>query len=326
MYNVGTKGITEKGAEITTVKKIFGMTPGQLKETLILYGIFSPVFIFILIFSYVPMYGIVIAFQDYAPGNSFFAFDDSVKWVGLQHFTDFMTSEYFWRLIKNTVVLSGLQLLLGFLAPIIFALLLNEIKNMKYKKVVQTASYLPHFISTVIVASMVMTLLAEDGMINQLLAMIGSNKINYNVDPKLFPWVYVITNIWKSFGWNSIIYMATISGIDPEIYEAAKVDGANRWQQMWYITLPSIKGTMFILFIFAIGGLLNANSEFILLMYNPAIYETADVIGTYTYRLGILGGKFSQTTAIGLFMQVINFILLYCTNAIARKVEGYSLW
>lgn len=302
------------------------MTKQEIKENCILYAIFLPVLIHIVVFCYIPMYGIIIAFQDYSPGNSFFALDDTVKRVGLKHFANFVNSEYFWRLIRNTVTLSGLNLVLGFLAPVAFALLLNEIKALRYKKFVQTASYLPHFISMVVVASMVMTLLAEDGMFSQLARVLGMEPVQYNTDPSVFPWVYVITNIWISFGWNSIIYMASISGIDPGLYEAAQVDGATRWEQAWHITLPAIKGTMFILLIFAIGGLLNANTEFILLMYNSAIYETSDVIGTYVYRMGILGGKFSQTTAIGLFMQVINFILLYVTNGIARKAEGYSLW
>jgi len=272
------------------------------------------------------MYGIIIAFQNYLPGNSFFAFNSLVQWVGLKHFTNFITSEYFWRLIRNTVVLSGLQLILGFSVPIIFALLLNEIKAIKLKKFIQTASYLPHFISTVVVATMVLTLLDGEGLVNQIAAMLNLSPINYTTDPKVFPWVYVITNIWKSFGWNSIIYIAAISGIDPTLYESAKIDGANRFKQMLYITLPSISGTIFVLLIFAIGSLLNANSEFILLMYNPAIYETSDVIGTYSYRMGILGGQFSQTTAIGLFMQLINFILLYVSNTASRKINGYSLW
>ena len=296
------------------------------KDNLILYAILSPVLILLIVFCYVPMYGIVIAFQDYRPGSSFFALDGSVHWVGWKHFENFISSVYFWRLINNTVVLSGLQLVLGFLIPIGFALLLNEVGHLRYKKFVQTASYLPHFISTVVVASMVTTALSEGGMVNQIMRVMGLPLISYNTNPAVFPWVYTITNIWKDFGWNSIIYMAAISGIAPEIYEAAKVDGANRWKQTWYITVPSIKSTMFILLIFAIGGLLGSNTEFILAMYNPAIYETSDVIGTYVYRMGILGANFSQTTAIGLFMQVINFSLICITNAVSRKVEGYSLW
>ncbi|HIS75987.1 MAG TPA: sugar ABC transporter permease [Candidatus Merdivicinus excrementipullorum] len=309
-------------------KKVFWTAKRKrnLKENIILYLILSPVLIHIFIFCYIPMYGVVIAFQNYFPGSPFIAFDGSVEWVGLQHFTDFIGSIYFLRLIKNTVVLSGLQLLIGFGVPIVFALLLNEVKNVRYKKFVQTASYLPHFISMVVVASLALLMVSQDGLINQLLAMMGLSPINYSTDPKYFPWVYVITNVWSSFGWNSIIYLSTIASIDPNLYEAARMDGANRFQQAIHITLPSIRNTIIILFIFAVGGLLNANTEFILLMYNPTIYETADVIGTYVYREGILNGGFSKATAIGIFMQVINFSLLWLCNTISRKINGYSMW
>jgi len=309
--------------------KLFYFTPWQkrrVKENVTLYAILLPVLIHIFIFCYIPMYGIVIAFQNYFPGSGFIAFDSSVQWVGLKHFKDFMSSLYFGRLIRNTIVLSGLQLLMGFWVPIVFALLVNEIKHLKFKKFVQTASYLPYFISTVIVASMAMLMVSQDGLINNVLKIIGFPQIQYNTDPRYFPWVYVITNIWKSFGWNSIIYLSNIASIDLNLYEAARIDGANRFQQAVNITLPSIKHIITILFIFAIGSLLSANTEFILLMYNPAIYETADVVGTYVYRQGILRGNFSQATAIGIFMQVINFTLLYICNSISRKVNGYSLW
>lgn len=300
------------------------MTRQEIKNNLILYAIMSPVLIYVLIFCYVPMYGIVIAFQDYVPGDSFISL--GANWVGLKHFETFIHSPYFWRLIRNTVVLSGLNIFFGFVVALGFALLLNEIKHMWLKKVVQTCSYLPHFISAVVVASMTLTLLQENGLINQIITIFGGEAINYSTDPTIFPWVYVIVNVWMTFGWNSIIYMATISGISPELYEAAKMDGANRFQQMRYITLPAIRGTMFILLIFAIGGIMNANSELILLMYNPAIYDTADVIGTYSYRIGIQNAQFSYTTAIGLFMQMINFTFMYVANTVARKVNGYSLW
>ncbi len=300
------------------------MSKQDKKDNLILYAIMAPVLIFVFIFSYIPIYGIVIAFQNYTPGSSFFS--TNVIWVGLNHFTTFIHSTYFWRLIKNTIILNGLNIVVGFVTALGFALLLNEVKVLRYKKIVQTCSYLPHFISAVVVASMALTLLSEDGLVNNIITMFGGETINYSTNPTVFPWVYVVTNVWMSFGWNSIIYMATISGISPELYEAAKMDGANRFQQMLYITLPSISGTMFILLIFAIGGLMNANTEFILLMYNPSIYDTSDVIGTYSYRIGIQQAQFSYTTAIGMFMQIINFVMLYITNAVSRKVNGYSLW
>jgi len=316
---------------VTTARKagLFHFTPWQrrrIKENIALYAILLPVLIHIFIFCYIPIYGIVIAFQNYFPGSGFIAFDSSVQWVGLKHFKDFIGSLYFGRLIRNTIVLSGLQLVMGFWVPIVFALLLNEVKYLKFNKFVQTASYLPYFISTVIVASMALLMVSQDGLINNILEIIGLPHIQYNTDPRYFPWVYVITNIWKSFGWNSIIYLSTISSIDPNLYEAARIDGASRFQQAIHITLPSIKHIITVLFIFAIGGLLNANTEFILLMYNPALYEIADVVGTYVYRQGILQGNFSQATAIGIFMQVINFTLLYICNTISRKVNGYSLW
>lgn len=297
-----------------------------VKENLILYAILSPVLVYIIIFNYVPMYGLIIAFQDFLPGSKFLSIGSSVQWVGLKHFIDFISSIYFWRLIRNTLVLSGLMLSIGFMIPIIFALLLNEVRSLPFKKVVQTASYLPYFISQVVVASMVLTLVAKDGLVNRLFGFIGIAPFAYTTNPRVFPWVYVVANIWKTFGWSSVIYMASIAGIDPALYEAAKIDGANRFRQMYHVTLPAISGTIFILLIFAIGGLLNANSEFILLMYNPAIYETSDVIGTYSYRVGIQGGQYSKTAAIGMFMQVINFTLLYLANAASRKIRGFSLW
>jgi putative aldouronate transport system permease protein len=298
----------------------------RIKENLTLYAIMSPVLVFIFVLCYIPMYGLIIAFQNYLPGSSMLSLGPNVEWVGLQHFVTFISSTFFWRLIRNTFVLSGLTLGFGFTIPIVFALLLNEVRLLWFKKFLQTASYLPYFISLVVVASMALTLIARDGLVNRLIAMVGLKPVSFTTNPTVFPWVYVVTSIWKSFGWSSVIYMAAISGVDPALYEAAKMDGANRFRQMAHITLPAISGTIFILLIFSIGGLLNANSELVLLMYNPAIYETSDVIGTYSYRVGIQGGQFSRTTAIGMFVQVINFGLLYVSNAASRRIQGYSLW
>jgi putative aldouronate transport system permease protein len=298
----------------------------NVKEQLILYALLAPVLIYVFIFNYIPIYGLVIAFQNYFPGSRFLSLGPATQWVGIKHFIDFMTSVYFWRLIRNTLVLSGLLLSIGFVIPILFALFLNEIKSIRYRKILQTTSYLPYFISMVVVASMSLTLIGQNGLVNKIITAMGFAPIGFNTDPRAFPWVYVITTIWKTFGWSSVIYMAAISGIDPNLYEAANIDGASRFAQMWHITLASIKGTIIILLIFTIGGLLNSNTEFILLMYNPGIYETSDVIGTYIYRVGLQGGQFSKTTAIGMFMQVINFSLLVGANAISRKVNNYSLW
>lgn len=298
---------------------------GQLKENIELYLMMLPVLLFIFIFSYIPMYGVVIAFQDYFPGSGFL-FDSNIKWVGLKHFISFMTNMSFWRLIKNTIVLSIMNLLIVFWAPILFALLLNEIKFVRYKKVVQTISYLPHFISTVIVASMVTSFVNSDGIINQVRLLLGLQSIPFNNIPSAFPWIYTFTNVWKGFGFGSILYLSAMSSIDTSLYEAARLDGANRLKQVWHITLPMIRPTITIMLIFAVGGLLNANSEMILLLYNPAVYETADVIGTFLYRDTLLTGRFSYGAAIGIFTSVINFALVFGANYAARKTSDYSLW
>lgn len=298
----------------------------RFRENVQLYLIMLPVLLHILIFSYIPMYGIVIAFQNYYPGSPFLSFNGDTDWVGLKHFVDFLNGPYFGRLMRNTFMLSFLTLVLGFWVPILFALLVNELKNGVFKKYVQTASYLPHFISNVVVAGMVLSFINTDGIVNSIVKLFGGAPISFTTEPGYFASIYIITTIWKSFGWSSILYLSAMSSIDPHLYEASKIDGANRFRQMLHITLPSIRPTIFILLIFAIGGLLGANSEFILLIYNPTLYETADVIGTYLYRYGLLGGNFSSGTAIGLFISVINFSLLFLANKLSRKYSDYALW
>ena len=285
-----------------------------------------PVLLHIFIFCYIPLYGVVIAFQDYYPGKSFLAFDGSVHWVGFKHFIDFFNGPYFSRLMRNTFMLSFYFFAFGFWVPILFSLLVNELKSGVFKKYVQTASYLPHFISNVVVARMILSFIGSDGIVNAIIKLFGGAPISLTTEPGYFPAIYTITSIWKSFGWSSILYLSAMSSIDPHLYEAAKMDGANRFKQMVHITLPSIRPTIFILLIFAIGNLLSANSEFILLIYNPALYETADVIGTYLYRDGLLGGNFSSGTAVGLLISAINFTLLYMANRLSRKYSDYALW
>ena len=297
----------------------------DLIENIKLYLLASPVLIHIFIFCYIPMYGVLIAFQDYHPGDKLCSLTQS-HWVGLKHFINFVTDPYFSRLIGNTVWLNILCLVFGFAAPIIFALLLNEITCSWYKKFVQTASYMPHFISSVIVVGMVFTFVNGEGIVNDFLALFGVQRSSLLVEPKAFPAIFVTTSVWKSFGWGSILYLSNITSIDPGLYESARLDGANRGQRMWYITLPHLKNLILIQLIFSVGGLLSSSTDLILLLYNPAIYSTSDVIGTYVYRLGIEGGKFSQTTAINLFVTVINFALLYICNKITTKVADYGLW
>ena len=297
-----------------------------LKENLELYSIMLPVLAMIFIFCYIPMYGIVIAFQKYTPGQPFLAFDGSVKWVGLKYFIDFIEGRYFGRLMGNTIKLSLLNLVFGFPLPIIFALLLNEVNNTRARKLFQTASYMPYFISMVIVAGLVVSFVQTNGLINNLSVMLGGERVSWRTNKEAFPVIYTITNVWKSFGFNSILYMSAISAVDTSLYESAKLDGASHLQQVWYITLPSILPTIAIMLIMAVGGIMNSNTDLILLLYTSATYETADVIGTYVYRVGVQGGKFSQTAAIGLFSTAVNFALVAITNTISNKLSGTGLW
>ena len=312
----------ENGRTAARTKKRGGI---RAKEQIQLMLIMLPTLVLIFIFSYIPLYGVLIAFQDFVPGNPILSFDGSTRWVGLKHFIDFITSRTFTRLFRNTLVLSGLNLVFGFTAPIIFSLILNEVKITSYKKVVQTASYLPYFISTVIVAGMVLSFIDTNGLINRIREIFGLPSKAFSMDPKCFPAIYTITNVWKTFGWDSILYMSAMSSIDMNLYEAAKLDGANRLQQIWNITLPSIKPTIMLLLIFAIGGVLGTNTDLILLLYNPAVYETADVMATYVYRDSLLGGRFSFGTAVGLFTSALNFTLVFIANFISRKVADYSI-
>ena len=299
---------------------------GLIRENIELYTIMLPTIILIFIFCYIPIYGLLIAFQDYSPGMPFLSFTQDIKWIGLKHFTRFVTGPFFNRIMLNTVLLSSYNLLFGFWLPIIFALLLNEVRSLHFKKFVQTASYLPYFISTVVVAGMVLSFVRPDGLINSLVEAFGGSRAAINTDPGAFPILYTISNVWKSFGFNSILYLSAITAIDPTLYESAHLDGATRMQSMWHITLPGIKPTIAIMLIMAVGSLLGSNTDLILLLYSPATYPTADVIGTYVYRLGIEGGQFSYTTAIGLLSSVINFILVFIANKTSDKIAGYSLW
>jgi putative aldouronate transport system permease protein len=304
------------------LKNKFGPYTG--KETLQLYFFLAPMIVLLFVFCYVPMYGLVIAFQNYVPGDPFFS--SGVKWVGLRWFTQFVRGEYFWRLIRNTIRLSLLNLGFGFTLPILFALLLDQLRNLRWRKFVQTASYMPYFISTVIVAGMVISFIDTHGLITNILTLFGLDRMNFRLSKTAFPIIYTVTNVWKGFGFGSILYFATISGIDPQLYESAKIDGANRWQQCRHITLPGIQRIIAINLIMAAGGILGANSDLILLLYQPATYETADVIGTYTYRLGIVGGQYSYTAAAGLFMSVIGFALTYLANRVSNKLTDFGLW
>lgn len=288
-----------------------------------IYIMILPMVLYYIIFKYVPMYGSIIAFQDFRVAKGIGGSD----WVGLKHFIAFFDSVYFFRVLKNTLLISLYNLVFGFPVPILFAILLNEIRNRLFKSVVQTISYLPHFISLVVICGLIISFTSRDGVINSLIAFFGGERSALLGDPANFRTIYVTSQIWQEMGWSSIIYLAALSGINPEIYEAAKVDGAGRFRQIWSITLPSLVPVIMILLILRIGGMMEVGFEKIILLYNPNTYETADVISSFVYRKGLAeGAEYSFTTAVGLFQAVINFILLVGANTLSRRLSGNRLW
>ncbi|MBO4884721.1 MAG: sugar ABC transporter permease [Clostridia bacterium] len=294
-----------------------------VKENIEVWSMLLPVMVLIFIFSYIPLWGVIIAFQNYLPGSPFF---DPANWVGLKHIQQFLKSIFFVRLLTNTIRLSLLSIAFTFWVPIIFALFLNEVTNLRFKKIAQTCSYLPYFVSSVVVAGMVISFLDVNGIINNLLAAFGAQPYEYMTDPDYFPAIYTVTTIWKGFGFESILYFSTLSSIDPSLYEAARIDGASHMKQIWHITLPGLKSVIAIKLIMSVGHILSSNTDMILLLYNSSTYKTADVIGTYVYRLGIQGGKFSYTTAVNLFMSLIAFALTSIANRVSNKLTGSGLW
>jgi len=289
-----------------------------------LYIMLAPVLAYFLLFEYKPMYGAIIAFKTFNPYQGIW---DS-PWAGLKHFYNFFDSYYFWRLLKNTLVISMLSLVVIFPASIIFALMLNEIRSKWYKTAVQTMSYLPHFISLIVICGMVIDFTSPNGIINRLLMGIGlvHDPVNFLILPEWFRSIYVGSGLWQSIGWNSIIYLAALAGINPSLYEAAVVDGASRWKQLWNVTIPGILPTILILLILNIGSLMSVGWDKIILLYNSATYETADVISTFVYRRGIMEADYSFSAAVGLFNSAINFTLLILANRISRKTTQSSLW
>lgn len=289
-----------------------------------LYLLAIPFVAYYLIFHYGPMYGLLMAFQDFniadgIAGSPFIGFDNFIK---------FFNSRYFFRLMKNTLWISVCSIVWGFPAPLILALLLNEVKCKWFKKSVQTITYLPHFISLVVVCGMMVQFLSRDGFITNLLSGLGLiEKTNLLAVKEYFVSIYVVSGIWQEIGWGTIIYLAALSGVDEQLYEAAEIDGANRFRQLISITLPSIAPTIIMLLILRVGQVMSVGFEKIILLYNPQTYETADVLSTYIYRYG-LGGSFDYgyTTAIGLFTSVINFIMVISANIVSKKTSETSLW
>lgn len=278
---------------------------------------------YFVIFCYAPMGGLLMAFQKYSPGKGLWG----SKFVGLQHFKDFFNSFYCGRIISNTLVISFGELLFGFPLPIIFALMINECRSKWFPKIVQTVSYLPHFISTVIVCGIIYDLFSSDiGLMNKLVTALGGEKIPFLSLPEYFRPIYVGSSVWQSVGWGSIVYLAALSGIDQGMYEAARIDGATRWQQIVHITLPNLLPIIMMLLILRLGQVMSVGFEKVLLLYTPSTYETADVISTYVYRRGILNSEYSFGAAVGLFNSLVNCLLVVATNYISRLMTHNSLW
>lgn len=301
----------------------FGKVGRDISRRPLLYVIMLPVLVYYVLFHYKPMYGALIAFTDYTPGKPLLS-----NWVGFQNFKDFFNARDFRRLLFNTINISLSTLVYGFPAPIILALLLNELRSRKFSRVVQTISYMPHFISMVVICGMILQFTSSKGIITQMLVSLGliEKPIALLSKARYFVPVYVVSGIWQEVGYGSIIYLAALTGVSMELYEAATIDGANRWQQTLHITLPGILPTIITMLILRMGSIMNVGSEKIILLYNASIYSTSDVISSYVYRKGIQSSQYSFSTAVGLFNSVINCVLLVVVNMISRRVSETSLW
>lgn len=303
---------------------------GEIYKNRYLFLLLLPGLVWYIIFCYVPMYGALIAFKDYTPvfGKGFLENVMTSPWVGLKYFRKFFASYNFWEILRNTILLSIYQLVFSFPLPILFALVLNEIRSNKFKKFAQTVSYLPHFISTVAVVSMMtMFLSPRSGFVNNLLTrLFHTEPIYFMAEPGWFRTLYVASGIWQGLGWGAIIYLAALSNVDQSMYEAATVDGATRLQKILYISLPALKPTIMLLLIMNIGSMFSVGAEKVILMYQPSTYKTADVINSFIYRRGLLYAEFSYTTAVGLFNSAVSIILLVSANWISRKVADESLF
>ena len=297
-----------------------------LKRDWLLYLLLLPGVAYFILFKYLPIFGIIISFQNYKP---FFGVSGifTSEWFGLYWFRRFMSSYYFWRLMRNTFLLSFYSLLWSFPSAILLALLINELQNKHFKKLVQTISYLPHFLSIVIIAGIIRSLLSTDGgLFNTIIVLFGGQPIYFLGAPQYFRTIYVVSGVWQSIGWNTIIYLAAIAGVDGSLYEAAELDGAGVFRKMWHVTLPGILPVISLQLILNVGNLLNVGYEKVLLLYNDAILETADVIGTYVYREGLQNQSFSYSTAVGLFTSVLAMVMVLGSNAICKRLGQEGIW
>ena len=287
-----------------------------------LYLLFLPVLVYYVIFHYGPMFGLIISFENYKPALGFFG----SKFVGLKHFKAFFHDYYFTRVLINTIRIAVLNLVFTFPMPIILALMISELRTRAYSRTVQTITYIPHFVSIVVIVSIMKDLTNQGGAINLFLEKFGWKSVSMLNDKAYFLPLYIISNIWQNMGWNSIIYLSALLAIDAELYEAAEIDGAGKFRQMISVTLPCLLPTIVIMLIMQIGKMFNVGYEKILLMYNPLTYEVADVISTYVYRKGLLEMNWSYSAAVGMFNSIVSFMLVWGANKFSKKVAGSSLW
>ena len=293
----------------------------DMKKNYSVYLLVIPVLAYFIIFNYAPMYGAVIAFKRYSPAMGILG----SPWAGLTYFKQFLESAYFVNVMKNTLLISAYSIVFCFPAPVILALMLNEVRASWFKKSVQTLSYLPHFISMVVICGLIRNFVASDGLINQIGQIFGMESTNLLMKKEYFRSIYIISDIWQNIGWDSIIFLAALAGVDSELYDAAGIDGAGRWKQTLHVTLPGIMPTVIVMLILRIGNILSVNGEKVILLYNELTMDTADVIGSFTYRKGLLEQNYSYSTAVGLFMSIINFIFITVANRLSKKA-GYNLW
>ena len=286
------------------------------------YALILPVLVYLALFAYKPMYGLVIAFKNYKTTRGFAGSD----YVGLMWFRAFFNDPYFFRLLRNTLTLSTLSILFGFPAPILLALMINEVQNTKFKRTVQTITYMPYFISLVVTCSIITIYCQQDGLFSNIAVLFGGERQNFLINVRAFRPIYVISGIWQNIGWNSIIYLAALSGIDVAQYEAARIDGANRFQQIIHVTIPGILPTIMVLFVLRMGSILNVGYEKVLLLYTTSTYEVADVFSTYVYRMGLQNQQYSLSTAVGLFNTLANVMFLVITNYLSKKTTQSGLF
>lgn len=303
------------------VKKVMLILKKDIRRNWTIYLLVLPVVIYYILFAYKPMYGIQIAFQDFKPAKGY-----GTDWVGLKHFINFFENPYFFRLLRNTLAIQVLTFIFGFPLPIILALLLNEVRGKKFKTITQTFMYLPHFISLVIICGMIKQFSLSTGLFNDIIKFFGGEARALLQQSNLYWGIYVASDIWQSFGWDSIIYVAALAGVDKELYDAASIDGAGKWKQTLHVTIPGIAPTVIIMLILRMGNMMSVGHEKTLLLYNEAIYDVADIIASYTYRVGMLERQYSYSTAVGMFNSVVNILLLVITNQISKKVSETSLW